>query len=365
MQRILLILSFLLLSFFFAPQVLAQSDFSEKRFEGTIIAIAETSRIIEANGNAHPYQRLKVLGTSGEFKGKTYEVENGSYNQSGVVSYSVGDKVLLSAQKDVSGRTTIFINDYVRRGPLYLLAAIFIVLAIVIGGKRGIFSLVGLILTFVLIFTFVLPAISSGQNPIVISIIASIVIVPVTFILSHGVNKKTFCAIFSTFIVLVITAILSQIFIGATHLSGFSSDEVSFLNTIKKGMVDAKGLLFAGILIALLGILDDITIAQSAIVFQLKKANQELGFLELFKRAMDVGRDHISSMASTLILVYAGASLPLLLLFINSPLPYEQVINYEIIAEEIVRTLTASIGLILAVPITTLLTALVASQRAK
>jgi len=334
----------------------------EKRFEGIVISILESSKIIEVNGNEHPFQRLKILGTTGEFKGKAIEIENGSYNQSGVVSYAIGDKVMLTSQADVSGKSTILINDYVRRGPLYLLAAIFAVLTIVIGGRRGFSSLIGMVLTFVLLFVFVLPSISSGQNPVLISIIAAVVIIPVTFILSHGLNKKTFCAIGATFIVLVITAILSQIFINATHLSGYSSDEISFLNTIKKGTIDAKGLLFAGILIALLGILEDIAVAQAAVVMQLRKANEKLSFTELFKGAMDIGKDHIASMANTLILVYAGASLPLLLLFINSPLPFSQVINYEIIAEEIVRTLSASIGLVLAVPITTLITALVATM---
>lgn len=333
----------------------------EKRFEGTVISVVESSKIIEANGNEHPFQKLKILGTSGEFKGKELEIENGSYNQSGVVNYVIGDKIMLSSQADPSGKSTILINDYVRRGPLYLLAAIFAVLTILIGGRRGFSSLLGMVLTFFLLFAFVLPSISSGQNPVLISIIAAIVIVPVTFILSHGFNRKTFCAIGATFIVLVITAVLSQAFINATHLSGFSSDEISFLNTIKQGTVDAKGLLFAGILIALLGILEDIAVAQAAVVTQLKKANNKLGFLELYKRAMDIGRDHIASMANTLILVYAGASLPLLLLFINSPLPFTQVINYEIISEEIVRTLTASIGLVIAVPITTAITAFFAT----
>ena len=116
-----------------------------------------------------------------------------------------------------------------------------------------------------------------------------------------------------------------------------------------------KGLLLAGIIIGVLGILDDITISQSAIVFQLKKANPQLKQGELFKKAMEIGQDHISSMVNTLVLVYTGAALPLLLLFINNPHPFSEIINYEIIADEIVRTLVGSIGLVLAVPITTII----------
>lgn len=120
-------------------------------------------------------------------------------------------------------------------------------------------------------------------------------------------------------------------------------------------MINIKGLLLAGILIGVLGVLDDITIAQASVVEQLRYANPSLKPRELFSRAMRVGQDHIASMVNTLVLVYTGASLPLLLLFVNNPHPLTEIINYEIIAEEIVRTLVGSIALILAVPITTLL----------
>ncbi len=127
--------------------------------------------------------------------------------------------------------------------------------------------------------------------------------------------------------------------------------------------MNMKGLLLAGIIIGVLGVLDDITISQSAIVFQLKAANEKLKFKELYLRAMSVGQDHISSMVNTLILVYTGAALPLLLLFINNPRPFSEVVNYEIIADEVVRTLVGSIGLILAVPITTVIASWIAAKR--
>ena len=165
-----------------------------------------------------------------------------------------------------------------------------------------------------------------------------------------------------TLIALIITGILSSVFVEAARLTGFASEEAGFLRVARQ-MINIKGLLLAGIIIGVLGILDDITISQSAIVFQLKEANKKLKFNELYKRAMNVGQDHISSMVNTLVLVYAGASLPLLLLFIDNPQPFFEVINYEIIADEIVRTLVGSIGLILAVPITTLIAALVSNKK--
>jgi uncharacterized membrane protein len=166
------------------------------------------------------------------------------------------------------------------------------------------------------------------------------------------------CAVAGTLIALGITGVLASIFVQSSHLTGFASDEANYLMVARHGTIDIHGLLLAGIIIGLLGVLQDITISQAAIVYQLKDATHSIKPIELFSRAMDVGRDHIASMSNTLILVYAGVSLPLLLLFVNSPLPFSQVINFELIAEEIVRTLVASIGLIIAVPITTLLTTL-------
>jgi uncharacterized membrane protein len=241
---------------------------------------------------------------------------------------------------------------------MYFLFGIFVVLAIIIGGKRGASSLIGMGVTFAILFMFVLPQVLGGANPVFVTILASLFIVPITFFLSHGINKKTLCAIAGTFLALIITGFVANYFVGGTHLSGYASEETNYLDVLKHGSINMQGLLLSGIIIGLLGVLQDITISQASVVYQLKQTDVKLKFLELYSRAMDVGRDHIASMSNTLILVYAGVSLPLLLLFVNNPLPFSTVINYEIISEEVVRTLVASIGLILAVPLTTALTAL-------
>jgi uncharacterized membrane protein len=206
--------------------------------------------------------------------------------------------------------------------------------------------------SFAVLFTFILPRILAGSNPVGSTIIGSLLIVPVTFVLSHGLNKKTGVAIVGTVIALTATGVLSNIFVNAVKLSGFASEEAGFLVSLK-GMINMKGILLASIIIGALGVLDDITISQSAIVFELKEANRKMMFGELYRRAMNIGQDHISSIVNTLVLVYTGAALPLLLLFINNPHPFREIINYEIIADEAVRTLVGSIGLMLAVPITT------------
>lgn len=332
---------------------------NEVKVEAKIVKILESSEIIEVNGNSHPYQKIQLKGTSGSIKGKFIIVENGKFDQTGIVTYRQGDELVLSEIKGPQG-TTYSITDYVRRTPITILFIIFILLAVVVGGRRGASSLVGMSLTFALLYFFILPQISGGANTLGMSALAAIIIVPSTFFLSHGINKKTICAILATFIALSITGILASIFVQQTHLSGFASEEAGYLDIIKKGTIDIKGLLFAGIIIGLLGVLQDITVSQAAVVYQLKKANSQMKFIDLYRHAMDVGKDHIASMTNTLILVYAGASLPLLLLFINNPLPFSQVVNSEMISQEIITTLLSSSGLIIAVPITTLLTAFIA-----
>ena len=365
-----LILFLFALFFFFgiAKNVNAQTQKApqtEKRVEAIITKVLEDSQIIEDSGNKHPYQRLQLLGTSGEYKGKSFVIENGKYDQTGIIDYKVGDKVVLSVIKDSQGKDSFSVTDFVRRTPLLFLFLIFVGLAVVVGGKRGMTSLIGMAITFAILLLFVLPQVLKGADPVSTTLIASIVIVPVTFCLSHGVNKKSLSAIIGTFISLLITGLLAYFFVESSHLSGFASDEAGYLQTIKNGTINIHGLILSGLIIGLLGVLQDITISQAAVVFQLKDARKDLNFFELFKRAMDVGRDHIASMSNTLVLVYAGASLPLLLLFLTNPLPFSAVVNFEIVAEEIVRTLISSIGLILAVPITTALTALIVEFKTK
>jgi uncharacterized membrane protein len=236
-------------------------------------------------------------------------------------------------------------------------------MAVFIGKWQGATSLVGMGLSFLVIFKFILPKISAGSDPVQIAILGSLVIIPATFILSHGLNKKTGIAIAGTLIALIITGVLAKAFVEAAKLTGFASEEAGFLQAYKPDLINIKGLLLAGIIIGVLGVLDDITVSQSAIVEQLKEANPRLKAGELYKKAMTVGKDHIASMVNTLVLVYTGAALPLLLLFVDNPHPFSEIVNYEIIADEVVRTLVGSIGLMLAVPITTFIAVVAADKR--
>lgn len=298
-------------------------------YEGKVV------KVIEENGN---YQKLEVQSGN-----ETRTIENGLYESSNNIKYKVGDNIVI-----MDGQIT----DFVRRPSLYLLFLIFIVLTVAVANKWGLTSILGMAYSFYIIFKFILPLILKGYDPVVVSIIGSIFIIPVTFSLSHGVNKKTMVAILGTLISMVVVGVLSYIFVNLSKLTGFAVEEAGFLQYQLEGMINMKGILLAGIIISTLGVMDDITISQASVVEELKKANPKLSKGQLFLRSMNVGKDHISSMVNTLVLVYTGASLPLLLLFVNNPHPFSEIINYEIVADEIVRTLVGSIGLILAVPIT-------------
>ena len=342
---------FFLLVFLFLPfgaEALGQI------FEGKVLRVRE-EKIITSGGEEIERQNLEIELSSGENKGQIVFVMTEGTLMMGRIEYQKGDLVLLELSFDENEKKVYYLTDFVRRKPLILLFLIFVGLVIVVGGWRGVASLLGLLASFLVIVFFLVPQIAQGRSPLLISIIASLLIIPLTFYLSHGLNRKTTIAVVSTILTLILAGVLANFSVEAAHLTGLVSEEVGFLQSSNPGLFNVKGLLLAGIFLGLLGVLDDVTVSQAAVVEQLRETNPQLSGGELFLKAMKVGRDHIASMVNTLILVYAGASLPLLLLFSQNPQPFLQVINYEIIAEEVVRMLVGSISLVLAVPLTTLL----------
>ncbi len=326
----------------------------DEYLQGEIIEIIEEKEI-EFEEQTQTYQKLKIDVKKGSLAGEQIIVENGTSPMSQIIKYRVGDTVLISYSYSSDGNNNFYITDVVRTKGVIILFSLFVLLAILVATKKGLFSLVAMAITFAILFLFVLPQIQLGRDPVFIVILSSVVIIPVTFYLSHGFEKKTSIAILGTIIALIITGILSNIFVNLTHLTGTSTEEALFLQTVGGLQYNLQGLLLAGIIIGTLGVIDDITVSQTSIVFQLYSLKNEISSSELFKRSLQVGKDHIASMINTLILVYTGASLPLLLLFMSNPRPFGEILSYELITTEIVRTLVGSIGLILAVPITTYL----------
>jgi uncharacterized membrane protein len=267
--------------------------------------------------------------------------------------FSIGDQVVVNEEILPTGDPTYYIADQVRTPALGMIFLSFVVLVISVAKWHGVRSLLGLASSFAVIFLFILPYIQQGFDPVSVTIVGSIFIMLITFYLSHGFSPKTTISVMGTFISLIITGVLAATFVNLAKLTGLGTEETAFLQYSQDANFNPQGLLLSGIIIGTLGVLDDITLSQTSIVQELIRTNPRLSTRKIFIKAMNVGKDHIASLVNTLILVYTGSSLPLLLLFLNTKMSYLHIINFEMISEEIVRTLVGSIGLVLAVPITT------------
>jgi uncharacterized membrane protein len=251
------------------------------------------------------------------------------------------------------------LQDFERRGPMLILAALFVLVVLAFARWRGALSLVGLGVSLVIVLLFVVPAILDGKSALLVAVVGSMAIALTTIPLAHGWGAKSLAALIGSAASLILTALLAVLFTDLTHLTGLSSEEAIFLQ-IGNADVSLQGLLLAGMVIGALGVLDDVTISQASTVLALRRANPGLQFRRLFGLALEVGRDHVSATVNTLVLAYVGSALPILLLFSAADLGVGNAANLEVVAKEIVATLVGSIGLISAVPITTALAALLA-----
>lgn len=279
------------------------------------------------------------------------------------VPLATGDRVYVQQTGDGESEQ-FFIVDVQRGRGLLALAALFVGVVVAMAGRKGLYALSGLIFSFALIITWIVPRILAGDDPVIVGLVGSLLILIVTLAVSYGVNRKSISALLGIMIALLVVAALSRVAVGALHFSGFSAEEAVYLNMESEHTVNLVALVVAGIIIAAIGVLDDIAITQAATVFSLARTDPRLTRMQLFIRAMDVGRDHVSAVINTLVLAYAGASLPLVLLVSVRKFPLSFVVNGEIVAEEIVRTLISSTGLALAVPATTLIAAYMAKRDA-
>jgi uncharacterized membrane protein len=275
--------------------------------------------------------------------------------------YAVGQQVRV-AEADGPDGVVHYVNDIERDRPLLLLAAVFLIAVLVFGRWQGLRALLGLALTLGVVIAFVVPAVLAGRDPVAVALSAAVAIMVVTLYVTHGVRPKTTAAVVGTLVALSLTVVLSWLFIELGSLTGLS-DEEARMASASVGGLSLRGLLLAGIIIGALGVLDDVTMAQASTVFELRHADPQAGFGRLFGGAMAVGRDHVAATINTLFLAYAGASLPLLILFSTSPDPLPVIASSEIVAVEIVRTLVGSIGLMASVPVTTALAAWLARGR--
>ncbi|MGA5193810.1 YibE/F family protein [Streptomyces exfoliatus] len=271
-----------------------------------------------------------------------------------------GQKVVVAYAPDAPRDLQYSVTDVNRKIPLAVLAGIFAIVVVLVGRMRGVMALIALVASFLVLTFFILPAILQGSNPLVVAIVGSSAIMLIALYMCHGLSARTSVAVLGTLISLLLIGLLGSVFIGWASLSGNTDDNTGLIHGLYPS-IDMSGLLLAGIIIGSLGVLDDVTVTQTSAVWELHQADPGMGPRALYRAAIRIGRDHIASVVNTLVLAYAGAALPLLLLFSIAQSSMGTVANSELVAEEIVRTLVGSIGLVASVPVTTALAALVVS----
>ncbi|MEU4406130.1 YibE/F family protein [Streptosporangium sp. NPDC023963] len=343
-----------------------------QRVTGTITAVTLTPCPQEPPADGQPPGRqppadpatcgdAKVELTSGPQTGRF--ITSGLPSGPGSQKFAAGDDVILIHTPGGELEVPPYqISDHDRSSPLWLAGVAFAAAVIAFGRWRGVMALVGLAITFVLLLLFVIPAILTGQQPLLVAVVGAAAIMLAVLYLTHGFTIPTSMAVVGTLISLSLTGVLSYAAIGIAQLNGITDESSFYLDVSYR--INTEGLLLASIIIGSLGVLDDVTVTQAVTVTELAHANPGYTFAQLYRAAARVGRAHIASVINTIILAYAGASLPLLLLVSVGDQPIGEVVTNPVIATEIVRSVVGTLGLIAAVPITTALAALAGARRA-
>lgn len=325
--------------------------------EAVVTAIAEEPCEAEPDVDVNGCGTADVRITSGADDGE--EVTLPLPNGPGAPEVAEGDDVVLIETTSPDG-VTYSIVDHQRSTQLWVLALAFVLAMVAFGRWRGLAALVGLAFTFGVLVLFVVPAILAGEPPLLVAIVGSAAIALSVLYLTHGISLSTTVAVVGTLASLAITGVLSALSVSALHLTGVTDDISTSLGVTHQ--VSMQGLLLAGIVIGSLGVLDDVTVTQAATVSEVARANPAYGARELYRAGSRVGRSHIASVVNTIVLAYAGSSLPLLILIVAADQPLGGVLTDQIVAQELVRSIVGTLGLIAAVPITTALAALIAHR---
>jgi uncharacterized membrane protein len=311
------------------------------------------------------YAEGRIVGADHELRVAVVRLAGGDVVQAelgaaagatGLPEFQAGERVELYYQRDQGGARRYLVSDWVRRPSLYWLVGLFLVVAVVVARAKGLRAFISTACSLAIAVGFVVPGILAGYSPVLVSLlgVGTILVLAIYFV--HGVSWSTTAALVGTFAAVVVTMAIGLYFVDLARLTGFGSHEAIYIN-LAAAQVNLKGMILAGLLIGALGALTDITIVQASVVRELAPANPRFGMRALYARAMNVGLDHIGSLVNTLVLAYTGAALPLLVLLRLQATSLPQALNVEPVAVEVVHTLVGSIGLILAVPLTTFIAA--------
>ncbi|WP_336249179.1 YibE/F family protein [Stomatohabitans albus] len=277
--------------------------------------------------------------------------------------YKAGRRVIVQYQPGASAEFQWGVVDVERSGRLLWLTAVFALAVLALMGRQGVASLIGLAFSIAMIVWIIAPAMLSGQNPLLVATLGALAVMWVTLPMSHGFNWTTAAAMIGTAVALALTVLLTVVSVDGTFITGLANEDARNLRYLIDGFqLDLRGILMAGIVIGTLGVLDDVTVSQASTVAQLRAAAPNAPRAKIVAGALKVGRDHLAASVNTLFLAYAGASLPLLLLFAIGGVSLGEHLTSETVAQEIVRALAGSIGLVAAVPITTILAAMILDE---
>ena len=326
-------------------------EFQELVKAKVLEVVEEYDRIIMGTQVSTTVQKLRIQLLSGDKVNQVVTLEND------LLVLSPNEIIYVNRLISFDGTEYYIFKDVERRPALLALLVIFIVLIVALARWQGVRAILSLGLSIGAILFVLIPALLAGYSPALTSLVISAVILSAILFLTHGIRPHVVITFFGTFAAVAVTCLITYIWVSWMRLTGFSSDASVYLNFAMGGTLDLGSLLLGSIIIGLLGVLDDVCITQASVVQELRRANCDLGLKELYLRAIQVGRDHVGSLVNTLALAYVGAALPLILLYASSGSDLWLSVNQEVIAAEILRIVVGSIGLILAVPITTLVAA--------
>jgi uncharacterized membrane protein len=347
---LIVVLSVLCVPLSVGAQTELHNDLKETVAAEVISINDEFSRVIPGTETTIDIQAITIKFLDGTKNGELANFENE------LKPLKPGQRIFVNRVETINGEEYILM-DVDRRLELVILGLLAVGLIIFFAGRQGIYALLSLALSVAAILFLLVPALLAGWDPALTSLLVAGVVLALVLYITHGFKARTTIAFLGTWGAVMVTCAVAYVSVRAMHLSGMSSDAATFLNFATHGSLDFSGLLLGSIIIGILGILDDVSITQASVVQELKAANNSLNALELYKRAIRVGRDHIGSLVNTLALAYVGVSLPLVLFFARADTSLTLTLNQEIVSVEIVRIIIGSIGLVLAVPLTTLIAA--------
>ncbi len=353
MKRLLPILALIFLYTGIAhAQELVPDKVTTEKAQVTEILTQETKKV-PGTDTPTVVQSIKVKILEGADAGSVVTIDNDYITlESGEVIY------VTHTTNQLDGSDYYFVADVYRLPALYTLIGLFILCVLVFGGKQGMRGLLSLIGSLFIILYVLIPAIIHGYPALLVSIGISSLIIIVGSYITHGFNRTTTSAVIGMIITIVITGLLAYASVKYTRLTGMSNEESVYLNFNTHGIINLTGLLLGGIMIGLLGVLYDVAIGQAVAVEELTHVGGHLSRKEIYKRALRIGREHIGALVNMLAIAYVGVSLTLLLLYSTSESDWRMMLNREIFATEVVRIMVGSIGVILAVPTTTLISIL-------